>query len=253
MRKAFIIGVGAGNPEYVTIQAVNAMNEVDVFFLADKGSEKADLNRLRHEILNRFIKKKRYRVAEFEPPAREVSSDTYGSSIETCNEKLEATYERLLREEIADGECAGFLVWGDPSLYDSTMRILARIKARGGFDLDYEVIPGISSVQALAARHKVPLNRIGEAVHITTGRKLARRFPEGADSVVVMLDSTCAFRTVPDKDIDIFWGAYVGTSDEILVAGKLKDVIEDIEQRRAAARKEKGWIMDTYLMRKGAP
>ena len=30
MRKVFVIGIGTGNPDYVTVQAINALNEVDV-------------------------------------------------------------------------------------------------------------------------------------------------------------------------------------------------------------------------------
>jgi precorrin-6A synthase len=253
LKKAFIIGIGAGDPDYVTIQAVKALNQVDVFFIADKGAEKGDLNRLRREICDRFIEDKRFRVVEFQPPARITQSAPYRAGIELCNEELEASYEKLLIEEVAEGQCAGFLVWGDPALYDSTMRILARIQAKGRFDFDYEVIPGISSIQALTAKHKIPLNRIGEAVHITTGRKLAEGYPDNAQSVVVMLDSGCAFRNVPNKDLDIYWGAYIGTEDEILIAGKLGDVSDEIERRRSAARQRKGWTMDTYLMRKGTP
>ena len=43
MRKVLIIGIGAGDPEHVTVQAVNAMNAVDVFFVLDKGDTTADL------------------------------------------------------------------------------------------------------------------------------------------------------------------------------------------------------------------
>ncbi len=64
------------------------------------------------------------------------------------------------------------------------------IATGGAQDVEYEVIPGISAVQALAAKHKTSLNRIGESVEITTGRKLAEGFPDGADSVVVMLDTS---------------------------------------------------------------
>ena len=51
--------------------------------------------------------------------------------------------------------------------------------------------------------------------------------------------------------MDIFWGAYLGMPGEILVSGKLRDVAEEIEQMRADARRENGWIMDCYLMRRG--
>ena len=73
---------------------------------------------------------------------------------------------------MAEGECGAFLVWGDPTLYDSTLRIIKRILSKG-FALEYEVIPGITAVQALAAQHRIALNSIGEPVLITTGRRIA--------------------------------------------------------------------------------
>ena len=161
-----------------------------------------------------------------------------------------AAYEEALLRELGEDECGAFLVWGDPSLYDSTIRILEAIAGEGRHAFDYEVIPGISSVQALAAKHKVPLNLIGRSVEITNGRGIAEGFPKNVDSVVVMLDSQNAFRHLADEDLDIYWGAYVGTPDEILIAGKLRDVMDEIERVRAEARLKHGWIMDTYLLRR---
>src|SRR5580698_8529764 len=108
------------------------------------------------------------------------------------------------------------------------MRIIEIIANSGRHLVDYEVIPGISSVQALAARHKTTLNRIGQSIEITTGRKMAEGFPENIDSVVVMLEGEDTYKQFADQDNDIYWGAYVGTPDEILVSGKLKDVAQDI-------------------------
>ena len=114
------------------------------------------------------------------------------------------------------------------------------------------MIPGISAIAALCARHRIALNRVGEAVQITTGRRLAAEgLPGDAPDVVVMLDARCAFKQVAGSgDIDIYWGAYLGTPDEILVAGALDEVGDEIERVRAAARARKGWIMDTYLLRR---
>ena len=154
----------------------------------------------------------------------------------------------MIVDELAENGCGGFLVWGDPILYDSTIRIVELIRAAKRIDFDYEVIPGISSVQALVAKHKLPINRIGEAIHITTGRKLAEGLPPDISNAVVMLDSQNAYRGV-DPEVEIYWGAYIGTESEILISGKLRDVADVIEATRAKARKEKGWIMDTYLLR----
>ncbi|HTV45751.1 MAG TPA: precorrin-6A synthase (deacetylating) [Stellaceae bacterium] len=251
MKKIFIIGMGAGNPDYITIQAVNALNRVDVVFIMDKGAAKAKLIELRKEICRRHIKGKNYRFVEADSPAWTRGTVDYRSTIADLNRDKRAVFERLISEEMAEGERGAFLVWGDPTLYDSTIRIVAAIARSGRHELDYEVIPGISSVQALAATHKTALNRIGRPIEITTGRRIAEGFPGSADSVVVMLDAGDAYKRFADQDIDIYWGAYIGTPDEILIAGKLKDVADEIERVRAEARQTNGWIMDSYLMRKG--
>jgi precorrin-6A synthase len=256
MRKVLVIGIGAGNPDYMTVQAIEALNRADVFFIPDKGSEKAALQRLRKDICERFIKNANYRMVDFETPRRGPPEPDYRASVDQWHARLEECFEGLLTRHLGEGECGAFLVWGDPTLYDSTLRILEAIRAKG-FALDFDVIPGISSVQALAAQHRIALNRIGEPVLITTGRKLSQGFPDQSDSVVVMLDGDQTFRHVAAEDIaaedmEIYWGAYLGTEDEILVAGKLVEVMGDIERLRRQAREEKGWIMDTYLLRKPA-
>ena len=250
MRKVFVIGIGAGNPDYVTVQAINALNAVDVFFIMDKGQEKEDLTRLRKEICERFIKDKSYRIVETPDPPRERRPASYESTVQAWHEDRAAIYERLIGEELGEDECGAFLVWGDPSLYDSTLRIIDQIVARGTVVFEYEVIPGISAIQALAARHRIALNRIGRSVHVTTGRKIAEGLPDNIEDVIVMLDGDCAFKAIDDTGIDIYWGAYLGTEDEILVAGKLHERMHDIERLRDEAKARKGWVMDTYLLRK---
>ena len=253
MRKVLVIGIGAGNPDYLTVQAINALNVVDVFFIMDKGQEKEDLVRLRKDICERHIKDKSYRTVETPDPPRDRTPSSYEPAVRTWHEQRAGIYERLIADELGEDECGAFLVWGDPSLYDSTLRIIDQIVARGTVAFEYEVIPGISAIQALAARHRIALNRIGRPVHITTGRRIAEGLPSNAEDVVVMLDGDCSFKTISDADIDIYWGAYVGTEDEILVAGHLRERKHDIERMRAEAKARKGWIMDTYLLRKHDP
>lgn len=250
MRKLFIIGIGAGNCEHVTMQAINALNEVDVFFSIDKGDEKAELTGLRREICETYIRDRTYRTVTARDPERDRTPSSYQSAVRDWHERRAGVLEALIARELKDGECGAFLVWGDPSLYDSTLRIVQQILARGAVEFAYEVIPGVSSVQALAAAHKIPLNRIGAPVHITTGRNVADGPPADFDSLVVMLDGDCAFRMVKETGIDIYWGAYVGTGDEILVSGDLQEVARDIERLRGEARARKGWIFDTYLLRR---
>lgn len=250
MKQILVIGIGAGNPDYITMQAVKALNRVDVFFLMDKGQHKDKLIDLRREICERYISDPAYRFAEAHSPERERGDVDYAASVDELNRAKQQTFERLINDELSDGQCGAFLVWGDPALYDSTIRILRAILASGRCAFEFDVIPGITSVQALAAQHKVPLNSIGRSVEITTGRRLAAGQVSDADSLVVMLDAEDAYHHVADPETEIYWGAYLGTTDEILISGKLGDVADDIERVRKAARAEHGWIMDTYLLRK---
>jgi precorrin-6A synthase len=247
MKKLLLIGIGAGDPEQITVQAIKALNRASVFFLLDKGEAKDDLLRLRREICERYIETPGYRLVQVQDPLRDGSTPSYREGVEQWHEQRAQLFARLIGEELADGECGAFLLWGDPGLYDSTLRILQRVVDNGCEPFDYEVIPGISSVQSLAARHRVPLNRIGEPIRITTGRRLE---VADLDNVLVMLDAHCSFQRFLGQDLDIYWGAYLGTADELLIAGRLDEVAERIVQVREAARQRKGWIMDTYLLRR---
>jgi precorrin-6A synthase len=250
MRKVYVIGIGAGNPEYITVQAVKALNQVDVFFFPDKGEAKEELVRLRKEICGRYIENPRYRIVEAVDPVRDPAIEDYTERVEHWHHQRLLLYEELLQRELGKGQCGGFLVWGDPSLYDSTLRIIHQLTARENITFDYEVIPGITSIQALAAGHKIPLHGIGESVLITTGRNLVNDLSTREDNTIVMLDGQCAFKNIPDDDLTIFWGAYLGMEDEILVSGTLSETSEKIEAVRNEERARKGWIMDTYLLSK---
>jgi precorrin-6A synthase len=249
-----LIGIGAGDPEYVTQQAIRALNEVDVFFVTQKGAEKDDLVALRREVCERFIDDQSYRIVTVRDPERDRTADAYAPAVDAWRRARAEIWERLITDELAPDDGVGaILVWGDPSLYDSTLTIIHSILAAGRIRFAVEVIPGISAIAALCARHAIALNRVGEAVHVTTGRRLAREgLPSNAPDVVVMLDAHCAFGALRDEPLDIYWGAYLGTPDELLVAGPIGEVAGEIERVRAAARERKGWIMDTYLLRRAA-
>jgi precorrin-6A synthase len=249
MKKLYVIGIGSGNPEHVTVQAIKALNKVDVFFVLNKGGAKSDLMRLRKEICELYITDASYRTVEILDPQRDPSIDSYTLRVEAWHEQRALIYEEVIQKELKEDECGAFLVWGDPSLYDSTLRVIDCIIARGIVHFDHEVIPGITSIQALAARHKITLNGIGESICITTGRQLSSGLVASSENVVVMLDGECSFRKVLDQDLQIYWGAYVGSDKEILLSGRLTEKLETIEVARSAAREKNGWVMDTYLLR----
>ncbi|MEU3832002.1 precorrin-6A synthase (deacetylating) [Streptomyces microflavus] len=250
-RHILVIGMGAGDPDHLTLAAVKAMRRAQVFFVLGKGREKDSLTRLRRDILEEHLTGP-YRVVEAEDPWRDRTQDDrgrYTSAVHDWRHRRADICERLITEELAPGETGAFLVWGDPSLYDSTLAILEDIRARGTVEFGHEVIPGISSVSALAARHRTTLNQVGRPVHITPGRRLAEGFPDDDGDIVVMLDGHESFTHLTGRDLWIYWGAYIGTPDELLVSGPLDEVAGQISRVRAEARERHGWIMDTYLLR----
>ncbi|MFE9702572.1 precorrin-6A synthase (deacetylating) [Streptomyces sp. NPDC005930] len=252
MRSIHVIGIGAGDPDQLTLQAVRALRSTDVFFVLDKGEVKADLAGLRRHLLETHLPEGTYRVVEARDPERDrgAGGAAYSSAVGDWRSARAGLFERLIAEELGEDESGAFLVWGDPALYDSTLGVLEEVLERGSVSFAYDVVPGISSVSSLAARHRTGLNRVARPVQITTGRRLAEGFPADADDVVVMLDAQLAFRRYADQDIDIYWGAYLGTPDEILDSGPIAEAGPRIERLRTEARERKGWIMDTYLLRR---
>jgi precorrin-6A synthase len=247
VRRLLLIGIGTGNPDHVTVQAVDALNRVDVFFVVDKGEAKAELLELRDEILRRHVRdSSAYRIVEIPDPPRDRDAAAYEGAVADWHERRAELFEQAIAAELAEEGVGAFLVWGDPSLYDSTLRVVDRILARGQVAFDYEVIAGITSVQALTAAHRIPLNRIGEPITITP----ARRLTQHVDNAVVMLDGGFKPSGFDDPELNVYWGAYLGSADEVIVAGPLTQVASEIERTKAELRAKHGWIMDTYLLRR---
>ncbi|GAA4930205.1 precorrin-6A synthase (deacetylating) [Actinoplanes utahensis] len=247
MRKIYVVGIGAGDPDHLTLQAAKAIGRTNVFFLLDKGEAKASLVELRERLIKHYGHPHK-RIVEGRDPDRDRTPADYTGTVADWRHRRSLVLEELITEHLGDAEIGSILVWGDPSLYDSTIAILEEILERGAVDFEFEVVPGISSVSALAAKHRVGLNRVGQPFQITTGRRLAEGWPEGVDDVVVMLDAQHAFTKHPEADI--YWGAYVSTPDELLACGPVAEVADEIVATRTEARERHGWIMDTYLLRR---
>ena len=252
--QALVIGIGSGSPDHLTREGVAALNRVDVFLVADKGAAKHDLVKLREDLCRTMITHDHYRFVEVPDPDRgsdrERDAAEYQSGVEVWHDARARRYAEIIGAEIEDGGTVGFLVWGDPAIYDSTIRVVQSITTLG-VDLELTVIPGISSIQLLAARHKIILNRVGQPIHVTTGRRLLDEYSPALGDVVVMLDGDLACGGLVERfgELMIYWGAQLGLPDEVVVSGHLSQVIDEIQARRAAVRDARGWVLDTYMLR----
>jgi len=255
MKQLYLIGIGPGHPDFLTLQAIEAMRRVDVFLLLEKaGRGKDELTALRREIMQRLLPDGGYRKVHVASPPRPRAVDrdaaAYQAIVADWHAEKRRIFADLLTTELADGEVGGLLLWGDPTLYDQTVSLVEQVLRELPEPVALTVIPGISAVQVLAARHRIPLNRVGESIHIITGREAEALDPASVHNTVVMLDYNASFQRFVGQDMDIYWGGYLGADDEVLVAGPLDEVLDDLLRIKAEARDAKGWLMDTYLLRR---
>jgi precorrin-6A synthase len=251
-RRIVLIGIGPGDPAQLTLHAVRAMNEVGFFVVTEKHRPDGDpLAAARTAMLARHVAGSPEIVVVEDPdrdrtPANTADAGGYRHAVTTWHAARAARYAAVLSERPGD---AGFLVWGDPALYDSTIRVLSQVAAK--LDATLEVVPGISSLSALAARHRIVLHGIGEPLHITSGRRLPEAVAQGHPNIAVLLNPSLAvLASLDPTGWRIWWGANLGTPSEHLVHGPLTTALPRIEDARLAAKDEAGWVLDIYLLQR---
>lgn len=243
MNDLSLIGIGTGNPDHVTFQGAQAIRAADLILIPRKGENKADLAGLREAIIER-VAETPPQIAYFDIPQRRAD-DGYLRGVDEWHDTIALRWQAAIAAH-PEAQHVALLIWGDPSLYDSSLRIAARLNPQP----NTKVIPGITALQALTAAHAIPINDLGAPYVVTTGRRIRDEgWPDAASNVAVMLDGECSFQTLDLASYDIWWGAYVGMKEEVLISGPLDEVAQNILETRAKARAEHGWIMDIYLLK----
>lgn len=246
MPEVFLIGIGTGNPLHLTQEAMLAIRTADLVLLPHKEAHKAELAQVRLGILA-TCGAQDIPIAHFDMPLRRQIGDDYSQQVDEWHEAIAHQWHTSMAQH-PHAKRIALLIWGDPALYDSSLRIAARLQLPAE---SVRVIPGITSMQALCSAHRIAFNDIGSPFQVTTGRRLREHgWPANCSSVIVMLDGNCAFESIDDTAIDIYWGAYLGMPQQLLMHGPLSTIKTAIRQRREAARQTHGWIMDIYLLRK---
>lgn len=137
--KLYGVGVGPGDKELVTVKALRILREADVIMAPKMKSGETTA----YNIVEEYIKEKE--VIECVMP---MSKDF---------EALSRNYEALadqIEEQLKDGKSAAFITLGDPTVYSTYMQLNEIIGKRG---YETEIIPGVTSFCAAAARLNMPL------------------------------------------------------------------------------------------------
>src|SRR5450432_1703041 len=146
MRTVSVVGVGSGDTEHITVQAINTLNTVDVVFMVDKGQQKRQLTDLRRDICERYITNPSYRIVTAADPGRDRGATAYRAAVDDWRSKRADIYAQLIEAELGENGHGAFLAWGDPAIYDSTVHVLDEVLAAGSVQFELQVIPGISSI-----------------------------------------------------------------------------------------------------------
>jgi precorrin-6A synthase len=243
-----IVGIGSGHPDQLTVEAVDALGAADFAIAARKRADDP-LLAARQEIVDRHAPG--LEIVEVDDPDRDRSAsgtatkDDYDVAVTEWHEERAARYEKVLAGRAGT---AVFLVWGDPAFYDSTIRVVERILARGNLVFAWDVVPGISALQLLAARHRIVLHEVGQPILVTTGRRLREAIDAGAENILVMLSALVDLTGLDDWHI--WWGANLGTDSEYLITGHVAEAAGGIAAARERVKAEAGWVMDVYLLRR---
>lgn len=233
LQTIYVVGVGMG-PQHVTPEAAAALGSASYVIAADKGPDDP-LLAVRREVASAHG----LEVVAVRDPERDRDDPAdYDGAVRGWHVARAAAYAEVIGAH--DGDPA-FLVWGDPSLYDSTIRVADLIGA------EVRVVAGIGAPQLLAARHRIVLHEVGQPVLVTTGRRLREAVDAGHPNVVVMLSGALDLDGL--EDWTIWWGANLGAPSERLVAGRVGDVLPRLLAEREAAKADAGWVMDVYLLR----
>lgn len=209
--KLYGVGIGPGDPRYLTLRAAEVLRSADVVFTV------ASRNRSAETSISQA-------VVECFRPSGEIRLQVFSMSQdeEARRAQVQANADAVMQELRAGRDCA-FATLGDPMTY-STFGYVLEIIRRSIPDLRLEVVPGITSFAALAARAGTVLVENGEQLRV-----IPSFHPESAASLEFQKDSTTILlktyrsraalldRLTREERIKIVYGARLGMEGECLL------------------------------------
>jgi len=167
------IGVGPGDPELLTVKAIDALKKIDVL-IAPKTEKKSDSVAL--SIAEPYLK-----------PSVEIIFQTFPMVKDFASEKkiFEANKEEILNL-LRGGKNVGFATLGDPMFYSTYIYIFRLLEPCG---IKIVTIPGVPAFLAIAAQIGRPLaygNDILTIIPATAELDAIKNFLDKADATVLM-------------------------------------------------------------------
>ena len=218
--KLYCIGCGPGDPDLLTLKAINLIKNADIIYTptAREGKPSVALS-----IVEKFINKGTEVHQLIFPMVKD-----FGKLKENWkNNTLEIT------NSIRDGKKTVYLTVGDPSLYSTWIYIYKELIEKHK-DIEVEIVPGITSIFSFSAEIKTPIGEGEEIIGIVPACYDLERLKIAAkccDTLIFLKDGRY-FNSVIEtlitsgfpEDSDIFIAQDVSTSGEALQNRKLSDL-----------------------------
>ncbi|MCH5276968.1 MAG: precorrin-2 C(20)-methyltransferase [Desulfovibrionaceae bacterium] len=205
------VGIGPGDPRYLTLRAAELLRSVDVIFTVISAHAEDSTSR---------------RVVEYLKPRGEIRLLVFSMSRDqgAREAQVRANADAIIAELRAGRDCA-FATLGDAMTYSTFGYVLNLIRAAIP-DLPLEIVPGITSFATLAARTETVLAEHTEELRIIPSFRPDRAerldFPRGSTTILLKTYRSRAAlldRLERENDVEIFYGERLGLEDQVVLTG----------------------------------
>lgn len=219
----YCVGCGPGDPELITIKAINLIKNADIIFTPTARENKPSVAL---SIVEKYVQKETEIRQLIFPMTKDVA-------------KLKESWKNNateISEAVRSGKKAIYLTVGDPSLYSTWIYIQKEIQSNHK-DIEVEIVPGITSIFSFSAELKIPVGEGEEIIGIIPACYNLDRLKIAAEccDTLVFLKDGRYFNNVIDllmessfpDDSDIFIAQDVSTNAESLQKRKLVDIAKN--------------------------
>ncbi|MFK4785280.1 precorrin-2 C(20)-methyltransferase [Fusobacterium sp. MFO224] len=171
MNKFYGIGVGVGDPEMITIKAVNILKKIDIVLIPNAGR---DYTSTAYNIAKKYLKENIKLVnVEF----------SMNPKLEERKKERKRNAE-IVEKYLKENKNVAFLTIGDPMVYSTYIYLLENISS----EYEVQTISGISSFSDISSRFNIPLVIGNETLKILPLHKNCdiKKEIENADNVIIM-------------------------------------------------------------------
>ena len=216
--KLYGVGIGPGDPQYLTLRAADVLRSVDVIFtvISQNASDSVSQS-----------------VVDFVRPRGEVRLQVFSMSRDKMvrEAQVQANADAIIAELKAGRDCA-FATLGDAMTY-STFGYVLKLIRNVIPDIELEVVPGITSFATLTAKSGRVLAENGEQFRVIPCFKSEHAdtlsFPPKSTTILLktyrsrkaLLD-----RLEQEENVEILYGEHLAMEDQVLL-----DDVNAIRQR----------------------